>query len=78
MDTYDVGSEVECDYDVGYEENGRGWILRIGIHHHVRIAESGRITNRSQTGALLLSATHFAVVIVMKRLTNDWENVLKY
>ena len=77
MDTYDVGSEVECDYDVGYEEKGRGWILQIGIHHHVRIAESGRITNGSQT-KLLLSATHFAVVSVMKRLTNDRENVLKY
>lgn len=37
--TYNIRSEVQCDDDVDHEEDGSGSILRVRLHHYIRIAE---------------------------------------
>ena len=68
--TYHVGDKVECDNDVDDKKDGRGRVLAVTPQHDVRVTGGGG-------GIVMVTllhtrvCTHLAVVVDMKRLTNE-------
>ena len=71
--TYHIGDKVECDNDVDDKKDGCGRVLAVTPQHDVRVTGGGggggwdivMVTLHTRVCA------HLAVVVDMKRLTNE-------
>ena len=93
-ETYHIVDTVDCEDHKNDEEYWTGSLLQVGLHHHIRVAvvygdvcrimqsliEACSLLSLSHTlsSAQYQQLTHLAVVMVMKRLTNDLLKLKKY